>query len=259
MKTKLEEVREKYYSKIPKKLFNRLVNLDPTCIPGKKMGRYGKWILCRYKDGDILEEDYYKVTEYLKALSKFRFTLKGVDINKIKTLPDLYHEVSDLLEKKSQKDKEGDIKNEGLELVYSDDSWKAFKIKTHAASCLIGAGTQWCTASHSSYRFKQYSKSSPLFVFIKDKRKYQYHFSCGLYNEYDSLVGSHSVKEDFDNSEEVKAIILKNQNTFLPLPWSLNNLEVEFKGWRLFHYGYEIRDFIPPYYINVVDSGPNYD
>ena len=60
---KLEEIREKYYKKLPKKIFTTLISLDPTTIPGQQMGRYGKWIIQSYKRGALLEEAYYKIQQ----------------------------------------------------------------------------------------------------------------------------------------------------------------------------------------------------
>ena len=113
----LTEIWEKHYKpkKITKKTFTELVSLDPTTIKDDysgeplKPGRYTKWILQAWQNGALLKEDFYKVTEYLGSLSRFRFVTKGLDIMKAKTLPDLYEMVHELLDRKSQKESMGGL------------------------------------------------------------------------------------------------------------------------------------------------------
>ena len=106
----LTEIWEKHYKpkKITKKVFCELISLDPTTLKDdsgnpKKPGRYTKWILRAWQDKALPREDFYKVTEYLTPLSRFRFVTKGLDIMKAKTLPDLYEMVHDLMSRKSQR------------------------------------------------------------------------------------------------------------------------------------------------------------
>ena len=49
-----EEIRNKWYSEMDKKVFYKLVNLDPTSIRKKdfsKPGKYTKWLISMYKKG----------------------------------------------------------------------------------------------------------------------------------------------------------------------------------------------------------------
>ena len=203
----LKEIQKKYYDKIPAATFNTLISLDPTTVDGKKMGRYCKWILGLWTNGKLLPEDYYKVQEYLEAWHRFRFERKSQDITKLKSLPEVYENVKDLLERKSQSQKNDEIKSEGLELIYHDSHWKVYNILTWEASKLIGAGTQWCTASsHSDYQFKNYKKRGNLIVFVNsNKEKYQYNNSCGLFDATDRSLSIRDYKRNCSYLDEQEA------------------------------------------------------
>ena len=73
------------------------------------------------------------------------------------------------------------------EKVYEDSKWAIYIPKTYAASCKLGQGTSWCTAStESDYYYNMYkdeyggdyyiviSKSNP-------NEKYQFHFESGQF------------------------------------------------------------------------------
>jgi hypothetical protein len=189
----LEEIYGKYYNKIEKEKFDKIVSSDPTSSIAK-LGKYSKWLLNLYKkEGDKLLEDLYKAKEYLKVYDKVK-KKEGVnpDINSYKSLPDLFIDIEKYVEdseevksatelKKEQKEK---IK-EQAEKIYEDDNWLIVSPKTHEASCLYGAGTQWCTASREETRyFEDYTEDGNLYILInklkKDdkgrQKKYQFHF-----------------------------------------------------------------------------------
>ena len=228
----LQEIWEKHYKskKISKKTFKELISLDPTTIKDDsgspvKPGRYTKWILRAWLNKALPEEDFYKVTEYLSPLNRFRFVTKDLDIMKAKTLPDLYELVQDLLERKSQKETMEAIKADGLVCLYNKAPWQVYRVDTWEASKLIGAGTQWCTASkYSDSNFRSYSKTGPLIVFIRDnKDKYQYHKNVGLYTASDRPTNNPAIfneinpiatklrKEMFGISFEVDEIRLNTE------------------------------------------------
>ena len=67
-----ESIRLKYYSHIDKKLFYKIVNLDPTSVRKKefsKPGKYSKWLLLQLKKGNLSQElldddSFYKEFNY---------------------------------------------------------------------------------------------------------------------------------------------------------------------------------------------------
>jgi hypothetical protein len=212
------------------------VSLDPTTIKDDsgepvKPGRYTKWILRAWQDKTLPEEDFYKVTEYLTPLSRFRFVTKGLDVMKAKTLPDLYEMVHDLMSRKSQKEEVEAIKADGLVCLYNEVPWQVYRVDTWEASKLIGAGTQWCTASRNSDgNFRAYSSHGPLVVFIKDSSiKYQYNISCGIYNANDRRVDSAD-----GNYEEMCQILGKLAKPLFGLGFKVSRISVKSSGYIRF-------------------------
>ena len=64
-----EEIRNKWYPDLDKKIFYKLVNLDPTSIRKKdfsKPGKYVKWLINMYKKWSIKE--YYNKNEKSKEV-----------------------------------------------------------------------------------------------------------------------------------------------------------------------------------------------
>ena len=58
----IQEVK-KYYPDIPDDKFMNLIKLDPTYKNDDRLGKAGKWILNLYKNKQLKEEDFYKVTD----------------------------------------------------------------------------------------------------------------------------------------------------------------------------------------------------
>lgn len=165
-------------------LFNELNNLYP-----KKNNQFNKsffnWLYSLKKNNELRNEDYYKAENYLKLFVTFfnRIPKDKRDINSYKTLPDLYDVVEpfenneDITTSKSQELKT--IKNNEVNKVFENEKWKVLIPKTKRASCLIGKGTQWCTAADQSRNyFDDYNKEGSLYIIInkEDDSKYQVHF-----------------------------------------------------------------------------------
>ena len=84
------EIYEKYYSKIPKTVFNKICKGDPTSHFKDekliKIGRYVKWLTKIYLENQLLLEDLDKSYEYLEILYSIRNTSSNVDIFKFDSL-----------------------------------------------------------------------------------------------------------------------------------------------------------------------------
>jgi hypothetical protein len=93
----------------------------------------------------------------------------------------------------SKSDEKRQIKNEEIEKVFEDEDFLIMIPKTERASCLIGKGTQWCTAADKSNNmFNSYNNQGPLYVIIdKDNNnKYQLHFETNqLMDAEDRSIG----------------------------------------------------------------------
>ena len=176
------EIREKFYKEIPEEEFKQIISADPTTnLNSNKMGGYSKWLLNLYKRKDLKLEDLYKVNEYLKIYEKYKLKVSEKDINKIKTIPDLYAIIKPFesgTEAVSKNDEIKKIKSEA-DKVYEDSEWLVVVPKTEEAACFYGKGTRWCTASTKGHNsFDDYNERGKLYININkiDGRKYQFHF-----------------------------------------------------------------------------------
>ena len=164
-------------------LFNQIEDLYPKVNNQHNRG-YFMWIYNQIKRG-LKSEDFYKVKEYLRLFDKYinKIDKDKRDINKYKNLPDLYNVIKDFEGKEdeiapSKSSELKKIREEEIDLVYSDSEWSVYVPLTERASCLIGKGTQWCTAADKSdNRFDYYNDSGKLYVLINkdNNRKYQLH------------------------------------------------------------------------------------
>ena len=185
---------DKFYSdakKFPKlngdkSLFDEIESLYPN--KGNQHNRgYFMWIYGLLNKG-LKTEDFYKVKEYLALFDKFinKIPKENRDINKYKSLGDLYDVIKDFKEgdSTSKTDELKRIRNEEIDLVYPGDEWKVYIPKTKRASCLIGKGTEWCTAADKSNNmFDHYNNQGKLYVLISqgDNSKYQIHFETNSF------------------------------------------------------------------------------
>jgi hypothetical protein len=185
----LGDIYQKYYSDIPQDEFTQIIQSDPTFNPETpdKMGKYGKWLLSLYKNGNLKLEDLYKSREYLSYFIKFYNKIQQKDINKYKTLPDLYNTVQPFIDNPEQATSKSDevrkIK-EGANKIYEDGEWLVISPQTEEASIYYGKNTQWCTAAEKSQNmFSTYRDDGELYININKKtnEKYQFHFESGSY------------------------------------------------------------------------------
>jgi hypothetical protein len=193
----LSDIYTKYYSKIPEDIFRQIISADPTYRVEKseKMGKYGKWLLSLYMNRELQLEDLYKATTYLKYFIKYYNVINDKDINKCKSLSDLYNIVAYYMRNDyvatSKSDEVRRIK-EGAEKVYEDSRWLVIIPHTKEASCYYGKGTQWCTAAeHSNNQFDRYNSEGDLYINIDKANnvKYQFHFeSDSFMDETDSEI-----------------------------------------------------------------------
>ena len=194
----LTDIHKKYYNKIPEDIFMKIVSADPTYRVEKsqKMGKYGKWLLQLYLNRRLKLEDLYKATDYLRCFVDYYNVIKDKDINKIKSLQELYEIVQPYLGGDIATSKSDEVRKikEDAEKVYEDNEWLVIIPHTQAASCYYGKGTQWCTAAErSNNMFDHYNSQGPLYINI-DKvngAKYQFHFeSDSFMDENDNPIDS---------------------------------------------------------------------
>jgi hypothetical protein len=182
-KENLNDIYQKYYSAIPFDVFKKIIKSDPTSLIDGQLylGKYCKWLLKLYTSDNLKLEDLYKVPEYLqlfdKQLVRNKLPLEKRNINNFKSLGELAQTISEFKPEDLMSKKE--IKEDNL--VEEFENYKLYIPKDFKDSCILGKGTEWCTATEKTDRwFKTYHKPGrELLIFIsKDnpKDKYQFHF-----------------------------------------------------------------------------------
>ena len=209
---------EKFYSDKTKfpllngdvNLFNALNELIPTNGDNFNKGAF-TWLYNLRKAGQLKDEDFYKAKDYLQLFNKFinRIPKENRDLMKLKSLGDLYSLISDFTgdnenQSTSKTQELKDIKKNEVKKVYEDNNWLVMVPLTERASCLIGKGTQWCTAADKSNNmFDSYNKNGHLYVLVDkyEDNKYQIHFeSDSLMDEEDrSITGVYFFENIADN------------------------------------------------------------
>ena len=193
----IEAVR-KNYPKISDEDFNRLIRLDPTFNENRDaVGTYGKWILNVFQKGKLDNEGHVR-----DALSRFESEkkyLKNKDIGQFKSLEeiDTYLDNDDnyktLSHRQEVRQRQNDRKNVDLDAdadkLFDSADWEVWIPKTYAASCRLGQGSSWCTAStESDHYYNYYTQHGKLYINLnkhnKDE-KYQFHFETSSFMDID--------------------------------------------------------------------------
>lgn len=200
----------KTFPKISDDDFNRLIRLDPTFREDRdSVGTYGKWILTQFQKGRLNNEGH--VRDALARFEEEKKYLKHTDIGQFKSLEEIdaylnnddnYKTLSHRQEvRQRQKDRKNADLDTDAEKVFESPNWEVWIPKTYAASCRLGQGSSWCTAStESDYYYKYYTKYGNLYI---NKHKtnademYQFHFETSSYmDKEDSSVDLYYFLQD---------------------------------------------------------------
>ena len=191
----LEDVK-KYYPTISQEDFDRVIALDPTFRKEQdKLGTYGTWILSLFQKGNLKNEGHVK--DILTRFDKEKKNLKNKDIMTYKSLEDLDNALNDEESYKDQTDRQklrktqdavrkSDLSKEA-EKVYEDSDWEVWIPHTYEASCKLGRGSHWCTASTEDDYYYNYYKNDfggEYYININKHNpdeKYQFHFESGQF------------------------------------------------------------------------------
>ena len=194
-----KEIYQKYYSKIPYDKFMDIVVADPkTNIDGTgellSLGKYAKMLLSFYQKGTLRDEDLEKAEEYLECVYSHNIAL---DINKLKSLGDLYQVVQKYLIADTQNLTEilkALVINEDYKLLHEGNDWDFYQPLTIKGASYLGFSTEWCTTwgefcLNRKYRerenhFLRHHKDGPLFIMmnkINPLDKYQFHFESNQF------------------------------------------------------------------------------
>ncbi|MDP2692827.1 MAG: hypothetical protein Q8O88_04280 [bacterium] len=201
------------YDKEMSKIFKQLIDSDP--LPNKQNSQ---WIIRLFTNNLLKLEDLNKVTNYLTLYEKVkqRVPIEQRDINKIKSLPELYDVISkfEQVELKSKAQVAKEEKLEGADRILDNEHWLILTPKTEAAACLYGQETQWCTASKGNNYFQRYNKEGPLYI-IFDKsiketprknpnKKLQFHFESSQF--MDARDASINIGDFFRKHKDLLAL-----------------------------------------------------
>lgn len=186
----LDDIYTKYYSNIPQDEFWQIIKADPTYNEqrSQKMGKYGKWLLNQYRQGNLDMNNLSKVRNTIDFFNRYNRQLEVKDINQYKNIDQVYDNVKNFMEDPSQATSKSDearkIKAMGAEKVYEDNDWLIIVPKTQKAAAYYGKGTKWCTASNRGYNyFGLYNNEGRLYININKNTgdKYQFHFESNSF------------------------------------------------------------------------------
>ena len=183
-----EEIRKKWYPNLDKKIFYKLVNIDPTSVRKKdfsKPGKYTKWLIMQYNEqskSEYFDFDTYFNSDlnftlfifstgwYKSKVKKESFYLGGElnktlenDILKFRTIWDFekhMYKYKDEYRKQTEEAK--------YDVVFSDDKIDILIPINFTASAETAKNTEWCSQSYGGY--SMWNQMSLLFRIIpKDK------------------------------------------------------------------------------------------
>ena len=206
-----------HYPNITNEKFQGLIELDPTYRPGSKnAGTYGKWILgiANKNNGEMPNRGHVK--DALTRFEENKKYLKNKDISKFKSVQEIDDYLNDELnynelsgrQKLRQVQKavhNSDIEKDASK-VYEDSDWEVWIPKTYEASCKLGRGTTWCTATtETDNYYNLYTNNGPLYININKhnpSEKYQFHFYSGSFMDKDDT--SINIFEFLNNNPGLK-------------------------------------------------------
>ena len=190
-------VRE-HYPSIDDETFDKLIRLDPTFKENvDRVGTYGKWLLDLYKKTNKIPDESIK--ELLTTFNKTKnhLPIDKRDINKYKSIEDLKNMLDNTkielsqnqIAKQNRKEKHKANLVEDADYLGRFGNYEVYIPKTYAASCKLGSGTTWCTASTSSQNyFDSYTRQGNLYILINvndPSKKYQIHFETNSFMNKD--------------------------------------------------------------------------
>ena len=190
IEAELKDIYPKYYNDIPQDIFYNIIKTDPTYDEqrSQKMGKYGKWLLNQYRQGNLDMNNLSKVRNTIDFFNRYNRQLEVKDINQYKNIDQVYDNVKNFMEDPSQATSKSEearkIKEMGAEKVYEDNDWLIIVPKTREAAIYYGKGTKWCTASTRGYNyFERYNNEGRLYININKNTgdKYQFHFESNSF------------------------------------------------------------------------------
>jgi len=154
-------------------LLDQFDQIDPT-----QNNQYVRWLIREYSRNAFKVEDSHRVQNVLKQFMSVKSKLDKKDINQYK-----FHDLESTLDGIFNADIDQTTDTEefpkGTKVLYNGPLGWLVIPETEAASCELGRGTKWCTASKNNNMFNYYAKDDPLYIWRDAQEggaKYQFHF-----------------------------------------------------------------------------------
>ena len=254
-----EEIRNKWYSDLPKSEFYKLVNIDPTSVRKKdfsKPGKYVKWLINMYKK--LVSSEYFGDTDfddnfdsnlnfllfifstgwYKSKVKKETFYLGGTYFqtdefeNDIFKFKELYEFERHMMKYRDEYIKE--TEDAKYDVVFNDDKVDILIPINFTASANTAANTEWCSKSYDGY--SAWNKRSLLFRIIPKDKKYDklkltwnknnkgWYLACSKYPEIRGYNNPFDKVNDIENWK-----VCKNENDKISNwnNWEENSIKIE--------------------------------
>lgn len=142
--------------KKPEQIIDHFHSFNPTGDVN-----HTRWVVNRYKAGELKQEDAPAMKETLTQFNKYRDKLSKKNINQYKSIEELRNSLRPLVGT-AKSDVNDKAVKEGADLVHSSPNVKLYHVHTTEASRELGKGMPWCT-SHRDDKynmFDHYNKNS---------------------------------------------------------------------------------------------------
>ena len=161
---------------------------------------YATWLTKMVVSKIIQPEDLYKYNSYFKIFDRRKREYPFQDINQYKTSQDISQFILKSVEiankeKSDPSQQKGVARSDKYQEFYmgSVDGFDVYELPKgredlYGASCELGSGTEWCTATGKTRRhFDRYISKGPLFIFIKpgSNEKYQFSYETNSFMDKD--------------------------------------------------------------------------
>ena len=158
-----------------------LEQIDPT-----RNKQFVLWLVKQYQAKQFRLEDAVRVNEVLVNFAKLknRLPIEQRDIGRFD-----FYKLDGLIDQllNVSLDKDAPVGDTfpvvpGSKVLYNGPLGQLAIPETEEASCELGCGTKWCTASENNNYFRRYSNQGPLYIW-RDKSgdKFQFHFESNQY------------------------------------------------------------------------------
>ena len=175
------------YHKIdPEKAKKLILSTVPSDIEDSEKAVYLNWRIKQFMVNGTIKgptpkyvEEFYQI----KANNLDRMLTKN-DINSFESVEEFQTMMISSSRKWAnyqKKKKEGTVQEKDINKIYEDEDWTVFIPESKAASCRLGTGTNWCTATRGERNKydKYHKKDDPLIIFISKENpeeKYQLNY-----------------------------------------------------------------------------------